>query len=257
MSLQHELSLREHFNEGHAKGFDGSGDLRFVFYSNATIRWARKELPELAPRNILDLGAGDVWLLQELGKMTPSSPLLIAIDISDTSRQKCAARIASSGHQRTYFVQADACNTPLKDGSIDFLTSTMLMEHLDDHRFLSEVHRLLSKKGVALITTVIKKPWGWYYLKNSEGKSVLELSHLREYSSLTELTQLFEKHGFRILQSNAAQIRFTLLTPLFKRLSNPWMSRFPATKAGVLLRLLTRVPIPGYLSAEIIATKSS
>jgi ubiquinone/menaquinone biosynthesis C-methylase UbiE len=252
--------IREHFNKEHSRSYDGSGDLRFVFYSKRTHEWLKTSLPKKEIRTAVDVGGADVWLIGKLASRIRTIKNAVALDMSDISKKKSLNRIRTSMLDFPLsFVQGDACRLPLQASSIDFLVSTMVMEHIDDHVFLEEIYRVLSPNGTALVTTVIKKKHAWYYLKNEKGESVLDLTHLREYPSLSEIQMMIEKKGFRILQAEASSIKFTLLTPLLKLLSRinglPFLFRFPSTRFGIFLRLLTRVPVPGYYSAEMIFTK--
>lgn len=51
--------------------------------------------------------------------------------------------------------QIDALAIPFPDHSFDVLIANHLIEHVDEKRFLSEIHRVLKQDGVALLSTPV------------------------------------------------------------------------------------------------------
>ncbi len=150
-------------------------------------------------------------------------------------------------------VVATAESVPaIGDGALDFVCSTMVMEHVPDERaYLDEIRRVLRLDGRAYVTTVYKKPWAWYF-RMRNGETVLDTSHLREYTDLDAFRALVTEGGrFRIV----ALERRLLWFPLF----DPLLFRIGARAAGLgqhttLLRVLRapKVPIPGYYALEVV-----
>jgi 2-polyprenyl-3-methyl-5-hydroxy-6-metoxy-1,4-benzoquinol methylase len=69
----------------------------------------------------------------------------------------------------------------------------MVMEHVpDEDAYLAEIRRLLRPSGRAYVTTVFKTTWAWYFRKR-DGESVLDTSHLREYTDLRAFRALVEE----------------------------------------------------------------
>jgi len=123
-----------------------------------------------------------------------------------------------------------------------------VMEHVpDDRAYLAEIRRILRSDGRAYVTTVFKKPWAWYFRKR-DGESVLDTSHLREYTDLPAFRDLVESADFRIVALERNRLWFPLLDPLLFRFGRRLRSR-----RGVLRVLrAVKVPIPGYFSLEVI-----
>ena len=63
------------------------------------------------------------------------------------------------------------------------------------------------------MTTVFKKRWAWYFRKR-DGESVLDTSHLREYTDVDVVRGLVSEAGFRIVALEAL-LWFPLLDPPF------------------------------------------
>ena len=144
---------------------------------------------------------------------------------------------------------ASADSVPaIPDGSLDAVVSTMVMEHVPDEQvYLAEIHRVLRPGGRAYVTTVFKRRWAWYFGKR-DGTSVLDTSHLREYTDLGAFRSLVTRSGLRIAVLERKLLWFPLLDPLLFRAGGRL-----APHRGTLRALRTaNVPIPGYYSLEAI-----
>ena len=120
----------------------------------------------------------------------------------------------------------------------------------DERAYLAEIRRILRPGGRAYVTTVFKRRWAWYFRKR-DGESVLDTSHLREYTDLGAFRALLRESGLRLLALERNRLWFPLLDPLLFRLGH----RLPALRGRRrVLRLLraVKVPIPGYYSLEAI-----
>jgi ubiquinone/menaquinone biosynthesis C-methylase UbiE len=108
----------------------------------------------------------------------------------------------------------------IPDASLDAVISTMVMEHVpDEGAYLGEIKRVLRPGGRAYVTTVFKKPWARYFRKR-DGKSVLDTSHLREYTDVEAVRRLVGAAGFHELALERRLLWFPLLDPLLFRLGH-------------------------------------
>jgi SAM-dependent methyltransferase len=140
----------------------------------------------------------------------------------------------------------------IDDGCLDAVISTMVMEHVPDERaYLAEIGRILRPGGRAYMTTVFKKPWAWYFRKR-DGESVLDTSHLREYTDVDSVRRLVTDAGFSVVALERRLLWFPLLDPLLFRLGHRMSSKH------TLLRVLRapKVPIPGYYSLELVVERT-
>jgi 2-polyprenyl-3-methyl-5-hydroxy-6-metoxy-1,4-benzoquinol methylase len=225
-------------------------------YTETAIHFDVEELPALlvrwlpaGPLALADLGCGDGPLFAALsrkGLIAPSHSVY-AVDLE-------AARLARVSDRfpwiKTLATSADAV-PDIPDAALDAVISTMVMEHVpDEHAYLAEIRRLLRPGGRAYITTVFKKPWAWYFRKR-DGESVLDTSHLREYTNLDHVRELVASANLRILALERSRMWFPLLDPVLFRLGRRGRSR------PTLLRALrsVKVPIPGYDVLELVVQR--
>jgi len=221
-------------------------------YTETAIHFDVEQLPTLlrrvlppGPLALADLGCGDGPLFPALvgaGLIDETCPVY-AVDLEPDRLARVAERfpwihtvVGSAEHVRE-----------IADGSLDAVVSTMVMEHVpDEAAYLGEIHRILREGGRAYVTTVFKKRWAWYFRKR-DGESVLDTSHLREYTDLATVRALVGNSGLRIVALERRLLWFPLLDPLLFRIGGALRSHPTARRA---LRAV-RVPIPGYYSLEL------
>jgi len=231
-------------------------------YTETALHFEAPRLPRLLERHLepgplalADLGCGDGPLFPALergGFIAPTEPVF-AVDLDANRLARVSARFP---WMRTVSAPADAV-PEIADGSLDFVCSTMVMEHVPDERaYLYEIGRILRPAGRAYLTTVYKKPWAWYFRKRA-GESVLDTSHLREYTDLPVFVALVtEDERFRVVAQDLRLLWFPLLDPLLFRVGGRF--RGLAGRASVL-RLLraVKVPIPGYYALEVVLERAA
>lgn len=183
----------------------------------------------------------------ERGGFVNSAQPVYAVDLEPARLARVTARFPWIES-----VVASADSVPaIPDGALDFVCSTMVMEHVPDERaYLAEIRRMLRPGGRAYVTTVFKRSWAWYFRKR-DGESVLDASHLREYTDVEVVHALVTTAGFRLLALERRLLWFPVLDPLLFRVGG----RRPglATKGSLLRGLRApRVPIPGYYSLEFV-----
>ena len=160
-----------------------------------------------------DIGAGDGGQIRsaiDLGLLSGFSRM-IAVDIS-------AERVA---RMKTLLpevegVMADAQTLPFPDGTIDFVFSSQVIEHVpDDAAMARELARVLAPGGIGVIGSVLRLTGAWYFYR-CNGKWVLDPTHLREYTSVDEYTALFEKAVLAVEAVAVEPIRYPV-SDLFVR----------------------------------------
>ncbi len=225
-------------------------------YTETAIHFEIEELPTLltrwlpaGPLVLADLGCGDGPLFAALSRegLIASSRPVYAVDLE-------AARLARVSDSfpwiHTLVASADAV-PDIPDAELDAVISTMVMEHVpDEHAYLAEIQRMLRPGGRAYVTTVFKKPWAWYFRKR-DGESVLDTSHLREYTDLDQVRELVASAGLRILALERTRMWFPVLDPVLFRVGHSLRSR-PKLLRGLRA---AKVPIPGYYVLELVVER--
>lgn len=228
-------------------------------YTETALHFDVERLPALlerflppGPLALADLGCGDGPLFAALergGFISPERPVY-AIDLEADRLARVSARFPWI---TTIVGSADSV-PEIPAGALEAVISTMVMEHVPDERaYLAEVRRTLRPGGRAYITTVFKKSWAWYFRKR-EGESVLDTSHLREYTDLGAFLALVRRGSLEVLAVERRQLWFPLLDPVLFRVGH----RIPALRGRRrLLRFLraVRVPIPGYYALELVVER--
>lgn len=128
----------------------------------------RLELVQMQPKTVLDVGAGTGILTAKMRKRYPDSKL-VAVDLSANmlarAEQKLQQQFPPSLWQKAKstlgihnnpieFIQADANNIPLADGTVDIIVTNLMLQWCDDlDAVFQEFRRLLKAEGLLMLTT--------------------------------------------------------------------------------------------------------
>ena len=197
----------------------------------------------------LDLGCGDGVLLDALNKRGMfDGKSVFAVDLSET-RMQLVKQINPSF---TCLVDSADQVQEVQDGAIDVLVSTQVIEHVpSDERMVAEIHRLLKPGGLAYVSTVLKRWYGWYFYR-CNGRWVLDPTHVREYTQESQMVDLFKRQGFTILQNKKTPVwRAPADLVLKKILKSAKIANHPFFQ---WIRKI-QIPIPGYSHWEIVCQK--
>lgn len=220
------------------------------FYDDDVPPLLARELLARPFRTYADLGCGDGALLLALqrGGLLRGREVH-ALDLSQMRIDR--VRTLFSGIDARVGSAQDLSGFP--DGSLDFVVSTQVIEHVpDDRKMLSEIARVLSPGGTAYVTTIHKKWFGWYFYR-CNGKWVLDPTHLREYRNDAELLGDGAPAGLQVVENRKTALAFPVADFFLRRLgassavySNAWLK---AVRRA-------RVPVPGYYNWELVFRKS-
>lgn len=226
-------------------------------YNNVALHFDKTEIPKILkqhlqtiPISLADFGCGDgPWfnILQREGYITADQPVF-AIDLEPQRLRRVQERFPWIS-----IIVAPADSVPqIATGMLDLVISTMVMEHVpDETKYLREIHRVLKPGGKAYITTVFKRKWAWYFRKRN-GETVLDTSHLREYTDLKSFRDLIlQQGGLEILSLETKPLWFPLLDPLLFRIGKYLQ---PKSMAFRIFRSI-KVPIIGYYELHLLVAK--
>ncbi len=140
----------------------------------------------------------------------------------------------------------------IQTGSIDFLVSTQVIEHVkDDKKMVKEISRVLKKDGIAYISTIFKKRYGWYFYKK-DGKWRLHPEHVREYTSDDQLINILKEENFQIIENKKNMLWFPIIEPIFRILK----VRRDIFEIKFFSKLrIFKIPIIGYYEWELVIKK--
>jgi SAM-dependent methyltransferase len=141
--------------------------------------WAARQLELLEHRVILDLSCGTGYGTDYLGAY---ADLVVGIDLAQAILAKSRAAYSRSNGA---FLAMDGCALGFHDAAFDCIVSQDTIEHIqDDHRFVSELTRVLKPNGMLIILT----PHG-----KGRGVTPNDPYHIREYTQ-EEFRSLLAPH---------------------------------------------------------------
>jgi ubiquinone/menaquinone biosynthesis C-methylase UbiE len=117
----------------------------------AIARWVQREMPDLKPRRILDLGAGLGHNVVPIAQAFPDAEV-VAVDAGGAMLRYGLARAKALGVDNISFVQGDVADlSTIPDESFDMIHSCMFLHetcHQTMPKIFAETHRLLRPGGV-------------------------------------------------------------------------------------------------------------
>jgi len=241
----------------------------FSHYSTLRVHFYDLDVPKLLEWvllekssghfNLLDLGCCDgrlLFILQTLGLLN-NVDRIVGVDISPTRVRRFVQNINGS-----IGIVSDACKVEeLDDGSFDIIICSQLIEHVNnDYELLKEIHRLLREDGLAYISSVIRRPYAFWFYRH-DGKFWLDPTHIREYSSKKDFLRLLERYELIPRKIHCSKVKYSI-TDLVMRafiivgLYNPETAQnaFVRHKYLARFRKAFKFPVLGYDQIEVIAS---
>lgn len=221
---------------------------RSQFYTEDIPSLLSNSLDSTQWDTLLDLGCGDGALLSALNNQGYlSGKTVLAVDLSQ-SRLNLVKRF----NEDIICVARDVCDTQLQGGSVDFLISTQVVEHVaNDADMVKEIRRVLAVNGTVYLATVFKKWYGWYFYR-CNGKWTLDPTHLREYTRDDQLLDILDQHDFDILATKKTLDGRPIMDSILRRIG----AGNQAYKNRLLKALRSvSIPLPGYYIWEILGRK--
>jgi len=240
--------------------FQRYSKMHVIFYGKDVSRLLESALTSLNKSikfTMLDLGCGDGKLIFALYKkgLLGNAEEIVGVDLSQDRIERLKENLP--------FVKgviSDALDLKqLAGSSFDFVICAQLIEHVkNDRTLVLGIERLLKTDGLAYISSVIKKWWGFYiYFK--EGSFRLDPTHVREYSSAEEFVDLITGDGFEVINVETHPVRFPLIDLVIHLstrigLAGPDVGFYQKHKNLSRLRKL-ELPVIGYEIVEALVRK--
>ncbi len=239
--------------------------MKFETYSRTFLHFHTEEVPELLikylPKNafsLVDLGAGDGALLVALqrGGYLSYASNVTAVDLS---AERCERLRQNADF---HVLCSDVTNAPgLISASFDYVICTQVIEHVDQEKLLTEIKRIMSTNGMVYIASLVKKWYGWWYYKTSDGKWAIDPTHLREYASAADFEKVIREAGLEVVETKLSPLKLSVLEFIVRRIIVPLFHPqdvndfFLKHHFANWLRNTINVRPPGYYIVESIAKK--
>lgn len=216
------------------------------FYNDKISLVLLKYLNQVQWETFLDLGCGDGSILKSLDQNGFFiNKKVYAVDISEIRIK----RVQKLNKNFECFVSDASDIVNISDKTIDFVTSTQVIEHVaDDKAMIEEIKRILNSGGVVYLSTVFKKKYGWYFYR-CNGKWTLDPTHVREYSKDNQLLDIIKENNFKIMYTNKSLIRMPVIDFFLRKIGSE-RDIFENSFLRFLRKL--RIPIFGYYNWEIV-----
>ncbi|MEW6328843.1 MAG: class I SAM-dependent methyltransferase [Candidatus Micrarchaeota archaeon] len=180
-------------------------------------------LSRAKPRVVLDAGCGEGHFIKWAAKKLPGAKF-IGVDFS---KGMCTrARENTANLKNVKIINADITRMPINSGSVDFVVSFDVYEHLPLEKrrgFFAEIHRVLKPRGCGALTTPNKFSWNVFlhprtFLKVffDEHGSESEWSH---WESGTGIREKMAAAGLRVLRCET----YPLLEPNVRERRIAWL----------------------------------
>lgn len=175
-----------------SKSYDVSARLQ-RFSGKHLMPW----LPNRNDLTVLDLGSGTGFFTDLLAS---SYKQVIGLDIS-TQMLKFAKE---NRNKSILWLEADAHKIPLKDNSIDFIYSNLVIQWFDPlDEAISEMLRVLKPGGLLIFTTLVD---GTLHELKSSWKQVDDDQHVIDFKTVDELNALFNNDSGKLVEQKCQDI---------------------------------------------------
>ena len=221
------------------------------FYSEVIPSMLLKFVKNVKWNSYIDLGCGDGSLLYALNnKGFFDGKSVYAVDLSELRINK-----VKKINKNFICYISDTCDLKnIEDGSIDFVTTTQVIEHVeDDEAMIKEIRRILNSNGIVYISTVFKKRYAWYFYR-CNGKWTLDPTHVREYTKDSQLADIIRNNGFKIVYNDKSLIKMPIIDFILRKIGskkNVFQNSFLANLRKIC------IPVFGYYNWEIILESES
>ncbi len=170
-----------------ADGYDDNAVLHAEVRDNLL---ARLDLMALAPRVVVDAGAGTGHACRTLKRRYPKA-LVVAVDLSP--RMLSAARRQQSWLRPFARVCADAERLPFADASVDLILSNLMLQWCNPDAVFTEFRRVLAPHGLVSFTTLgpdtlreLRSAW----------TAVDSRTHVNQFTDMHDIGDALVRGGF-------------------------------------------------------------
>lgn len=189
-----------------------------VVYGKALVRsqvWLLPFIPSKS--NILVIGGGTGWILEEIAKIHPSGLTIIYIEVAP--KMIALSQKRNAGNNETTFINDAAENITLQD-DFDVVITPFLFDNFTEENFqkiFGHIHSALKPGGLWLNADF--RPTGKWWQKLMLGSMFLFFRLLCniEAKKLPGIQAAFDKYGYRMIEQKSFFGDFILSTAFKKK----------------------------------------
>lgn len=178
-----EKTMRHFYDQDYYQkhGFEWDVDIPFFLVIARTL------VEKFRPRSVLDIGCGIGYLVHCFNELGVEA---YGVDVSEYATGQSPESVRAA----LFNVDCEFEKLPFEAETVDMVTATELLEHLQNHNHLiSEIKRILRPGGTVFITTP-KKHWDIFMRIIMGG----EPTHVNVQSK-SYWIRTFESHGFHYI----------------------------------------------------------
>jgi len=160
--------------------------MRGGFYDEEVLKRLDRRGVLQKSMNLVELGAGDGYFSRILSKKVRK---VLAVDISSNMLMELERKAEEEGLTNIYTVEADCCDLPIEDESVDMVFSYMFLHHVEEPILaIKEMNRILRPGGRVFLAD---------YREHSNAELKEEMHDIWQGFSINDLKGWFKKAGFK------------------------------------------------------------
>lgn len=128
-------------------------------YFEERLKYKLLSLTNIKDKVVADLGCGTGFVSLAL---VNEASIVFSIDNSSNMLKQLKNNISDKNYKNLYLIKSSLDNLSLFDDSVDVIFINMALHHIKDaKKAISEMHRVLKKDGVVIISDVLEHNGEW------------------------------------------------------------------------------------------------
>ncbi|MDV4151153.1 methyltransferase domain-containing protein [Clostridium sp. AL.422] len=128
-------------------------------YFEERLKYKLLSLTNIKDKVVADLGCGTGFVSLALAN---EASIVFSVDNSKNMLKQLKGNALDKNHQNIYLIKSSLDNLTLFDESVDVIFINMALHHIKDaEKAISEMHRVLKKDGVVIISDVMEHDGEW------------------------------------------------------------------------------------------------
>jgi ubiquinone/menaquinone biosynthesis C-methylase UbiE len=171
-----------------------------AFHAEPVLRWLLSAVRSGPAARVMDLACGPGIAAEAIA---PGVGEVIGIDVTPEMIRLARQRFCSAGLKNGEFSTARAEHLPFPSGSFEQVVTRLSLHHFAEAgAVLSEVRRVLRKKGLLVVADVLSSEIPEESVLHNALEQLRDPTHVRMFSR-SELLKVIDAAGFEILQEDS------------------------------------------------------